>query len=514
MIANISTVAFIGITPKVVDVQVSITKGLPSFNIVGLADKAISESKERLRSAFAIMNIALPACRITVNLSPANILKEGSHFDLPIAIAILAAIEIIPLDDLSNFLAMGEIALDGKLSNINGVLPAAILCADLKKHLIFPSAVVKELQIVKDNLQLLPFNNLKEIISFFKGNMYPNINDYLKETPTKENIPDIVNFATIKGQEIAKRALTVAAAGGHNVLMIGPPGSGKSMLAQAFASILPDLTSEEVLEISLIYSVAGELRNRSFVSYRPFRSPHNTSSSASIIGGGVKIKPGEVTLAHKGVLFLDEFAEFSTNVIDALRQPLESGEIHISRVNSSITYPANFQLIAAMNPCKCGYFGDANRQCSKAPSCVEKYQHKISGPILDRIDIVVEVTPVSVYELSLVSKMKTVTSAEIKERVTRTRNLQIKRAQEKNLNSYINGRLSSEALDKITDINAKALELLQRSVVMWNLSNRAYFKILKVARTCADLDNSPEICAKHMAEAIGYRKINYYNKKL
>lgn len=510
MISNISTIAYHGITPKVVDVQVSITKGLPAFTIVGLADKAISESKERLKSAFSVLGLGLPAARITVNLSPANLLKEGSHYDLPIAIAILGAIEIIPIDELDNFIALGEISLDGRLAVTNGILPAAVLASDINKTIILPTASSKEVFLIKDKTKILPISSLLDVISYFKGTYHPNLDSLFSNITIKQKQNLYPCFSSVKGHSIAKRALEVAASGGHNLLMIGHPGSGKSMLASAFAGILPDLTPKEMLDLSLIYSVAGELKDNPLISSRPFRSPHHTASAASVIGGGTKVKPGEITLAHNGVLFLDELAEFNKHALDSLRQPLETGEVHISRVHSHVTYPAKFQLIAAMNPCKCGYLGDANRQCNKAPSCSQSYYNKISGPILDRIDIIIEVNPVSVFELYHTNKSEN--SSIIRNRVTLAREKQYQRFQKYNLPYLTNSELNTSNIDNIIKIDAKALDLIQRSSNKIKLSSRSYYRIISVAQTCADLTNSPLIKYEHMAEALNYR-MNYYRSK-
>lgn len=507
MISRIGSVAFDGISAKNVDVQVNISKGLPSFNIVGLADKAVSESKERVRSAFSAMGLALPAQRITVNLSPADLSKEGSHFDLPIALAILGSIDILPREEIMNYISLGEMALDGEIKPVNGVLAASILASEEEKGIIFPHSQLQEMYLVKDRVELLAIKSLSDIINHFKGHTLINI----RTDDIKPNILDdtkFVELSSIKGQDSAKRAIEVTAAGGHNLLMIGPPGSGKSMLANALGGILPPLTSKEALEVSLIYSIAGELGERSLIHSRPYRAPHHSASMPSLVGGGTKVKPGEITLAHNGILFLDEMAEFNKNILDALRQPIETGSVNISRVHSHVQYPANFQLVGAMNPCRCGYFGDADRQCSKAPSCSDSYQSKISGPILDRMDLIIEVPAISVRDLNI--KQASATSEQIKEKVLKAREIQADRYSGYGI--FTNAEATTEILDDVALISKDAQELLVNSVEKFKLSTRAYFRLIKVARTCADLDGSQYIKNSHIAEAVSYRKISYYQK--
>jgi magnesium chelatase family protein len=508
MISRIGSVAFDGISAKNVDVQVNISKGLPSFNIVGLADKAVSESKERVRSAFSAMGLALPAQRITVNLSPADLSKEGSHFDLPIALAILGSIDILPREEIINYIALGEMALDGEIKGVNGVLGASILASKEQKGIIFPYCQLQEMYIVKNRVELLAIKTLTDIINHFKGHSLIDIKtDDIKLTTLEDDLK-FVELSNIKGQESAKRALEVTASGGHNLLMIGPPGSGKSMLANALGGILPPLTTQEALDVSLIYSIAGELGERSLISKRPYRSPHHSASMPSLVGGGSKVKPGEITLAHNGILFLDEMAEFNKNILDALRQPIETGHINISRVHSHVKYPAKFQLIGAMNPCRCGYFGDADRQCSKVPACADNYQSKISGPILDRIDLIIEVPAISIKDLN--NKQISPTSNEIRDKVLKAREIQADRYDGYNIAT--NSEATSEILDDVAMVSRDAQDLLEKSVEKFKLSTRAYFRLIKVARTCADLDCSKNINIGHVAEAVSYRKISYYQK--
>lgn len=502
MIARIGSVAFDGLLTKYVDVQVSITTGLPSFTIVGLADKAVSESKERLRSAFQNLGLSLPNQRITINLSPADLNKEGSHFDLPIALALLASMNIIPREEILNYVAIGEISLDGKIKEVNGCLATSLFATQNNYGFIFPIKQLNEMYLVKGQIDLLPIANLLDIIDHFNGKKIINSNNL--EIVEQIQVPQkFVDIGSIRGQESAKIALEICAAGMHNLLMIGPPGSGKSMLANALGGILPPLTKQEALEVSLIYSIAGELGDKSLITQRPFRSPHHSASAPALVGGGRFAKPGEITLAHNGVLFLDELPEFPQNILDTLRQPIENGIINISRVNSNHTYPAKFQFIAAMNPCKCGYFGDKDRSCTKAPVCAQNYMSKISGPIMDRIDLVLDVPPVSMDELNQVADKNLL--YRVKERVLQAREIQANRY--KNYNILTNSQASADVLDETAKLDKDAKDLLQTSIERFKLSTRAYFRLLRVSRTIADLGQSASINKNHVSQAIFYRKL-------
>lgn len=500
MLAKINTITFNGLEILDVDLQIQISPGLPTFTIVGLPDKTVAESRERVRAALNSLGLNLPAKRITINLAPADLLKEGSHFDLPVAMALLVGMGIVPQEELSSYIVVGELGLDGSINYINGVLPIAIHANSQSKGLICPVSSGSE-AVWAGLKDIIAADSLLSIINHFKGTQIIPFPQALKN---KEK-PHILDMSDVKGQETAKRALEIAAAGAHNLLMIGPPGSGKSMLASRLTSILPPLCTEEALETSIIHSISGELKEGKISFDRPYRDPHHSASTPSLIGGGRKAQPGEISLAHNGVLFLDELPEFNRPTLEALRQPLENGYISISRVSAHSNYPAKFQLIAAMNPCRCGNLGNSNLECSRAPKCAEEYQAKISGPLMDRIDMQIEVPAVNPWDIADVKKGES--SVEILKRVIKAREIQKKRFENfgiKNLRT--NSELKGDLLEKATDLNNDAKELLITVANKMNLSARAYHRILRVARTIADLQNEIKVINIHIAEAISYRR--------
>ncbi|CAG0891592.1 unnamed protein product [Cyprideis torosa] len=515
MTATINTIAFQGVDVRPVDVQVQISSGLPAFHIVGLPDKAVAESKERVRAALHALGIALPAKRLTVNLAPADVNKEGSHYDLPIALGLLAAMDVIPKIDMENYVVLGELSLDAGIRSVAGVLPAAIHAAGNDNSLICPEACGGEAAWAGDDLPILAPQNLLQLINHIKGHqMLSRPTGKLADEGGAKKIPDLAN---VKGQETAKRALEVAAAGGHNMLMVGPPGSGKSMLASCLPGILPPLSPREALEVSMIHSLSGTLPDGGLMKTRPYRDPHHSASLPALIGGGHKVKPGEISLAHHGVLFLDELPEFSRSALEALRQPLETGETLIARANHHASYPARFQLIAAMNPCRCGYLGDPMSECSKAPRCGSDYQAKLSGPLLDRIDIQVEVPAVSVADLG---KEMGESSAQVAKRVTRAREAQMARFREVLEGGgeaaaapiTMNAHASGDLLEKAFILNEAAQSLLNKAAEQMRFSARTYYRLIRVSRTIADLNGDfGEINDHHIAEALSYRKINLNN---
>jgi len=515
LVARIHTVAFEGIHVLDIDVQVQISSGLPSFTIVGLPDKAVAESRERVRAAFHAIGLSLPASRITVNLAPADQQKEGSHFDLPIALGLLAEMDIIAIDELSPWTALGELALDGRLANVSGVLPSALHVSDhaLKSNngdwrgLICPKNQGPEAAWAT-GIDVLAALDLLQIINHFKGTQVITPSVAHAETVLTNDSIMGADFADIKGQETAKRCLEIAAAGGHNMLMCGPPGAGKSMLASSLPRLLPALDATEILEVSMIHSLAGLLKDGQLNHQRPFRDPHHSASMAALVGGGHAARPGEVSLAHLGVLFLDELPEFQRPALEALRQPLESGHTTIARANAHLTYPAQVQLIAAMNPCRCGYLDDATRNCSRAPGCAQNYQSKISGPLIDRIDLHVQVPALNPFEIS--STQPGEHSADVRQRVVHARSIQRHRYSDHTeinvtklirTNAEANGRL----LDTVCGLDQIALDLLMKATSHFSLSGRGYSRVLKVARTIADLASSERVHRDHIAEALNYR---------
>lgn len=504
MVARINTAAFQGIEVRPVDVQVHIASGLPTFTIVGLPNKAVSEAKERVRAALSALGLALPPKRITVNLSPADTQKEGSHFDLPIALGLLTVMEVLPPGEMDDCLALGELALDGTLTSVSGVLPAAIHANGRDLSLICPASQGGEAVWAGPELQVLAGRSLMDLINHFKGVQLLTRPQAQTAPVPDDDFVSTVDLADVKGQETAKRALEIAAAGGHNLLMSGPPGAGKSMLARCMPGILPTLSPEEALEVSMIHSLAGTLPEGGLMRTRPFRDPHHSASMAALVGGGHQVRPGEVSLAHMGVLFLDELPEFQRPALEALRQPIESGQAVVARASAHVSYPARFQLIAAMNPCRCGYLDDPGQACSRAPKCAEDYQGRLSGPLLDRIDLHVEVPQVPAADLSLPPAKES--SADVLGRVTRARALQRQRFVQAGVDLHINGEADGQLLEAITQLGDSASTLLADAAARMRLSARGYHRVQRVARTIADLDGSPEVLKIHVAEALSYRR--------
>jgi len=501
MTARIATVAFAGVEVLDIDVQVQMGNGLPAFNVVGLPDKAVAESRERVRAALTALGLALPPKRITVNLAPADLQKEGSHFDLPIALGLLIAMGVLPGDELAGYTALGELSLDARISSVAGVLPAAIHALTRERGLICPAAQGGEAAWA-EGLEVLAPSNLLALVNHFKGSQVL--------TPPKPALEDVadggLDLKDIKGQESAKRALEVAAAGGHNLLMAGPPGAGKSMLAQRLPGILPPLSPAEALEVSMIHSVAGSLAGGRLLRRRPFRDPHHSASLPALAGGGLRATPGEISLAHLGVLFLDELPEFQRGALEALRQPMETGRVSVARANAHVTYPARVQLVAAMNPCRCGYLDDPGRACARAPRCAADYQSKISGPLFDRIDLHVDVPAVSAADLSLPPPAED--SAAVAARVAAARARQTARfaALPEEGRPRTNAEADGQLLEEIAAPDAEGRKLLTQAAEAMKLSARGYHRVLRVARTLADLDGAEAVRRPHIAEALTYRR--------
>lgn len=499
MISRVTTLAFQGVEALPVDVQVQIGAGMVGFTIVGLPDKAVGESRERVRSALQACGLALPAKRLTVNLAPADLPKEGSHYDLPIALGIMCAIGAIPADSLPAFAVIGELGLDGRLAPVAGVLPAAIGANALDKGLICPAACGPEAAWADPDMAVLAPDSLLQLVNHFAGTQVLS-RPRARLSPAPGTLPDL---ADIQGQETAKRALEVAAAGGHNLLFCGPPGAGKSMLASRLPSLLPPLSPRELLEVSMISSMAGTLSEGRLTDRRPFRAPHHSASMAALIGGGLKARPGEVSLAHNGVLFLDELPEFNPQVLDSLRQPLETGEAVIARANSRVSYPARFQLVAAMNPCRCGYAGEPGHRCAKGTRCAADYQARLSGPFLDRIDLRIDVPAVTASDLIRPGTGEG--SAQIALRVARAREIQSARYLALGLDRLTNAQVPTAILQQVVVPDAPGLRLLEEAAEHFRLSARGYHRVLRLARTLADLDGADSVGRLHLAEALSYR---------
>lgn len=506
MLSKVISATLVGIEAYLVDVEVDITsRGLPHFSMVGLPDTAVKESRDRVKAALKNTNYLFPLKQITINLAPADIKKEGTSFDLPIAIGMLSSEAVVPVEVLSDYLITGELSLDGRLKPIKGALSMAMAARERRlKGIVLPLENAPEAAVVKD-IKVYGMENLPQVVQFLRGELdvrpvHIDINEVLRISSNYEE-----DFSEIKGQEHAKRAMEVAAAGGHNILMIGPPGSGKTMLARRLPTILPGMTFEEALETTRIHSVAGSLNSgHALLATRPFRAPHHTISDVALIGGGQFPRPGEVSLAHNGVLFLDELPEFKRNVLEVLRQPLENGEVTVSRAVASITFPASFMLVAAMNPCACGFVGDERHQCTCTPGQIHRYRTRVSGPLMDRIDIHIEVPAVDYKKLS--ADIPAEPSEEIRQRVVRARQIQLNRF--KNDSIYCNGQMKTRHIKKYCVLTEEAKDILEAAMEKLALSARAYTRILKVSRSIADLEDSNSIEAHHISEAVQYRMLD------
>ena len=499
--ASITTIAFVGAEARRIDVQVQIAPGTQAFSIVGLADKAVAESRERVRAAFAAIGLDLPYKRIVINLAPADLPKEGAHYDLPIALGLMAAMGALPVDAIAGFIAMGELSLDGSLRQVPGALPAAMCASEHGLGFICPYENGPEAAWAGE-INILAPQNLVQLINHFRGSQ-------IMSPPKPGEMIDVkssLDLRDVRGQETAKRALEVAAAGGHNLLMVGPPGSGKSMLAARMPGLLPPLSARELLDVSMVHSVAGLLDKGQLSRTRPFRSPHHSASMAAMVGGGVRAKPGEASLAHRGVLFLDELPEFSPQVLDSLRQPLQDGEIFVARVNAHVRYPARFQLIAAMNPCRCGSGGADGVACRRGLRCAADYQARVSGPFMDRMDLQIDVPAVTPADLILPPSKDG--SAEASARVAAAREIQYERN-----GGVTNAELRSDQLDHVATPDHEGRKLLLQAAQTLGLTARGYHRVLRVARTLADLAGSETLHRIHISESLSFRRQSPYQNK-
>ncbi len=497
MVSTVQTVAYLGLEARSVEVQCQVAPGNPKFAIVGLPDKAVAESRERVHAAISAMGLSLPPKRITVNLSPADLPKEGSHYDLPIALALLGAMGVVDAETLASYVIVGELGLDGRVATSPGVLLAALHAAERSLGLVCPAAQGPEAAWA-GQVEVIAAPDLLSLLNHFKGSALLRAPEPGVAEPRTTG-PDL---AQVKGQETAKRAIEIAAAGGHNLVMVGPPGAGKSLLASCVPGILPDLTAAEALEVSMVASIAGELAGGRMIRNRPFRAPHHSASMPALVGGGHKVRPGEVSLAHLGVLFLDELPEFQRAVLDSLRQPLETGRVSVARANAHVTFPARVQLIAAMNPCRCGHLGDPTLACARAPRCAADYQARVSGPLLDRIDLHIEVEAVSAADLVLPAPSEGSTA--VADRVRAARNLQS--ARDAGSGARTNSEADGDLLQDAATPDEPGRKLLAQAAEAMRLTARGYTRVLRVARTIADLGQSEGVGRLHIAEALSYRR--------